>query len=415
MKKTLLAGILFVISFCISAQCDFDEKFIQNDHKKDKSQCGTGVQFSDSSMSFRVDELTGMFTPIQVTYTTYDRNWNLTEVIVKTLPERINVYRQIFEYNDHNNMLLYIYQIWDVDKWTDNLITEKTYDTEGLLATEVFYRENIFGVFTPYQQHFYHYDGDRIASYLRQVKDVNGNWYDFSDHNYVYDTQGRLILLYGQYHNSDLIYWERKTVYDSKGLISERYFRILRYDPVQKMNVLTNELYQTYSYNIFGNVDTVFGHDWVNQAWTLTHKDVAFYSLIPGGKASVCHKGINICISVNAVEAHLKHGDKLGSCPEAESRGEIFKDFEAPGNDKNSRFSLFPNPASNYLTIIPGKDSSDYQSGYLLSSEGTVIYNIQPKNRRDIIIDISNLRRGIYYIRMVSSDGSEVQPFSVVR
>lgn len=31
-------------------------------------------------------------------------------------------------------------------------------------------------------------------------------------------------------------------------------------------------------------------------------------------KVTICHKGQEITVSANAVEAHLAHGDKLGSC-----------------------------------------------------------------------------------------------------
>jgi hypothetical protein len=31
-------------------------------------------------------------------------------------------------------------------------------------------------------------------------------------------------------------------------------------------------------------------------------------------KVKVCHKGKEICIAAEAVDAHLKHGDALGSC-----------------------------------------------------------------------------------------------------
>jgi hypothetical protein len=34
-----------------------------------------------------------------------------------------------------------------------------------------------------------------------------------------------------------------------------------------------------------------------------------------GGKALICHKGRTISVSVNAVPAHLRHGDTLGPCP----------------------------------------------------------------------------------------------------
>lgn len=35
----------------------------------------------------------------------------------------------------------------------------------------------------------------------------------------------------------------------------------------------------------------------------------------PKGKAEVCHNGKTISVSVNAVAAHVNHGDAEGACP----------------------------------------------------------------------------------------------------
>jgi hypothetical protein len=36
-------------------------------------------------------------------------------------------------------------------------------------------------------------------------------------------------------------------------------------------------------------------------------------------KVSVCHKGTNLCVAKDAVQAHLKHGDNLGSCDQKDT------------------------------------------------------------------------------------------------
>ena len=34
----------------------------------------------------------------------------------------------------------------------------------------------------------------------------------------------------------------------------------------------------------------------------------------PSAKVTICHKGITITISKEALDAHLRHGDTIGSC-----------------------------------------------------------------------------------------------------
>jgi hypothetical protein len=87
-------------------------------------------------------------------------------------------------------------------------------------------------------------------------------------------------------------------------------------------------------------------------------------------KVIVCHNGHEICISVNAVPAHLAHGDKLGSCNSGcGNNGGDDDDDDDDDDDKGhhsrsaapappvasidgpSEFAIFPNPASDAATV----------------------------------------------------------------
>jgi len=69
-------------------------------------------------------------------------------------------------------------------------------------------------------------------------------------------------------------------------------------------------------------------------------------------KVSICHKGKNtLCVSINALQAHLDHGDSLGSCNDDD------KEYEYSITSKN--IPLLPY-ASEKLTAVYNQDNDSY-------------------------------------------------------
>ncbi len=409
MKKIFITLILLSILLPAGAQHEIDLAEHTNHGKR--PACDSRAQLADSSVSYAFNSETGSYYPESVIQYFYNDNLDLEVVISKTLPERSNIYKQIFQYNHNDLMIRYIYQIWVDNEWRDNLITEKTYTPDGLLDTEVFIRENAEGIFMPYQRHFYTQEGDRLISYLRQVKNAAGEWYDFSNHYYVYDDDGRLTVLYGTYFNSDLVYWERTSVYSEDGNIAERYLKQLKYDPDIRMNVLTNNTLQKYHYNIYRSADTIYNYTWNNQKWVYQGKNIGYFSLIKGKKVSVCHNGITLCISSHAVKAHLEHGDKLGACtPEACNEG---RRNPYTGSDKKTSeaFFIYPNPVGKQITIKIQEDTHLYFRAFIVSADGDILGSYDAEGKSEINADLSNLQNGIYYVKMQKKKGFDTRAF----
>jgi hypothetical protein len=370
--------------------------------------CDTRVQLADSLVTYGLDPVTGSLVPKQVQIYSYDNNFNLTEVYFFNYPGRVNFYHQIFTYDSRNNLIRYVNQVWRNGSWDIDLINPKSYSTDGRILYEEFQRRNSSGVFAAYQRHYYNYSGDVITNYRRQVLDASGNWYDFSYHYYVYDASGRLTVLYGQYVNNGPVFWERTAVYGDNGLVTERYLRILRYNPVLKMNMLTNTSYQTYTYNIFGNVSETENYEWINQQWTYTGRNITYYSILKNKKVSVCHNGNSICIAAAAVEAHLSHGDKLGKC-ENDSDTEGKDERTDDKKYKTEGFILYPNPAKENVKIKINDPGNDYKTGVVMTSSGQVITSFDITGRSELQQDISSLRKGTYYIRLYHEEGFDTQ------
>lgn len=403
MEKLLLSAVLSVSTILSYGQT---ETVLQSlNHKRNFKGCDTHVEQADSSINFKYEERSGSYTPLTVLINKYDIRGNLVNVVKKNLPSRENVYNQIFLYNSDDNLIRYTLQLWDGVKWVDNLINERTYTPDGYIDSEVFLRENSQGLFAPYQRHFYVNENGHPVTYLRQIKDANDNWYNFSEHFYVYDEMGRLTMLYGKYYNRDLVYWERTSFYNSENQITERYFRQLKYDPLIRENVLMNIQQQKYKYNQYGNIEEVYNHDWIENSWVYTNKDVAYYSLLKGKKVSICHKGKEICVAVEAVKAHLAHGDKLGPCPTPDSN----MDFSTTNNPRPNQilpgFSLYPNPVKNNVRITLNSDHANYSNCLILSQTGQLIKSFSMKGMCELEIDVSRLRPGLYFIKVTGPYG----------
>ena len=68
-----------------------------------------------------------------------------------------------------------------------------------------------------------------------------------------------------------------------------------------------------------------------------------------GDKVIVCHNGQEICVSPNAVQTHLNHGDKLGSCTSTVSRNNAAGKILIVNEDTG--VSVFPNPVVSQLNV----------------------------------------------------------------
>jgi hypothetical protein len=65
-------------------------------------------------------------------------------------------------------------------------------------------------------------------------------------------------------------------------------------------------------------------------------------------KVVICHNGKEICVSSNAVQAHLNHGDKLGSCSANVTSKESGKVMIS---SEDTDLVVYPNPVSSILNV----------------------------------------------------------------
>jgi len=118
-------------------------------------------------------------------------------------------------------------------------------------------------------------------------------------------------------------------------------------------------------------------------------------------KILVCHNGKDICVSINAKDAHEAHGDYIGSCANASREVGIEISEENPGTyDVVS----WPNPTNNFFhvrMITPNyEDNVNIQA---FDINGRLIHSNIINGNEDYQFG-TNLQSGIYFVKVTQAN-----------
>lgn len=126
-------------------------------------------------------------------------------------------------------------------------------------------------------------------------------------------------------------------------------------------------------------------------------------------KVFICHNGHVQSVSVNAVPAHLAHGDQLGSCELESSRNAKLPTRTEQGVSLEQTV-IYPNPVHNAAKISIALEKDATVNVRVMSMDGkVVIAPVQKKlsaGRQVIDINTSSLRQGNYFVEV--STGNQV-------
>lgn len=117
-------------------------------------------------------------------------------------------------------------------------------------------------------------------------------------------------------------------------------------------------------------------------------------------KVFICHNGHSQSVSVNAVAAHLAHGDELGNCAN-NVRSKIIDYTEA----KDA--VIYPNPSANEAAILLSFEKEEYSHLSVTDMNGKLVLPVIEKifkagNQR-IVLNTSTLQNGTYFVRILKS------------
>jgi hypothetical protein len=127
-------------------------------------------------------------------------------------------------------------------------------------------------------------------------------------------------------------------------------------------------------------------------------------------KVLICHKGKEKCVSKNAVQAHLNHGDNLGLCAPAPA---MKKTPAERTFDQSQTYTLsnYPNPFTSKTRINYSLSSDSKVSIKIFDPMGKEIATVINANKKAGVyfldFDASKLSAGIYYYRLSALAGDE--------
>lgn len=309
--------------------------------------------------------------------------------------------RVIYHYTSDRILQEALYQDWKDGAWADNRRDIWVQNSEGLNIEAIiqYFLDGDWKNITRYTD--YQYDGNRLSRYTFQS--WNGTeWISAFHDSWFYNENGQLVL---------------RTQIRLDGTPVNRFTYDLDENNLRKMMTIFNWAgndwagftRRIYEYNSCGSASAVNYQDFKNGEWINTMRHEYVYTLLVPEharriKVPVCHRGHTIYVSINAVDAHLAHGDCLGKCL-VEERGSL----TGSSSDMTGRtlhpFTVFPNPVADRLTVRLNSESwQRFDKVELADNKGNIVRTIVVTDGNEIEISRGTLKPGVYFLRLQGAE-----------
>ena len=124
-----------------------------------------------------------------------------------------------------------------------------------------------------------------------------------------------------------------------------------------------------------------------------------------GNKVRVCHNNNSICISSEAIQEHLNHGDALGECGVAGRR------VTTTSESSEMMMKVFPNPVQDMLFVSVQMLDKDANI-QVYNAQGMLVRNA-PLVKTNQGISLSGLAAGIYFVHV--KNGLEITREKIIK
>lgn len=122
-------------------------------------------------------------------------------------------------------------------------------------------------------------------------------------------------------------------------------------------------------------------------------------------KIMICHNNKVICVASDAIQAHLAHGDKLGSCTAGARTGVRTNDLDEAEGTFN--VTAYPNPVSEKLHIaVPNPDANG--KVVISKANGEVIRSVRLNSAKQEL-SLKGLLPGVYFINIQNGNQTVVK------
>jgi hypothetical protein len=414
MKKNLFSiSVLFFAVLQLSAQPD---KGFKGDEKQghppyqDEWNCDDYTPLLLGTDEFTWDAVNNDWLKKYVTENIYNDNGQLTETIWKEWETGNNYTRYLYLYNDPGLNIEKITQEWNDSVWVNTIRFIYNLNESGLRKS-LLYMVWDGKKWTYYERHVYYFNVAGLYDYYVRYQYVNRDWIGRTINRYYYDEKNNLINRTERRISDKLLTVRYLYTYDADNLKTE-YLR-----QVWQTGQWINTLHVDYYYNDYNLLSENIVTTWVGNSWVNTGKTVYLYDT-PGGKHNkvvVCHKGHPICISVNALPAHLAHGDIYGDCGTEHNNTPEKSCKPGSGNKKSSivlessgsltapettGFLIYPNPVQDQLTISLADNELNITRADLIEFSGRVVRTVVFSTGNEITIDCNDIPAGIYILKL---------------
>ena len=126
-------------------------------------------------------------------------------------------------------------------------------------------------------------------------------------------------------------------------------------------------------------------------------------------KVQVCHNGQTICVAQSAVQTHLEHGDKLGSCAPVASLSMAPVSMKLD-ETSDIAISVYPNPVSENLSMKIDKLQAG-ATAKLFDINGAEVISQQITSSPQVL-SVIGLSKGLYIIRI--KNGAETMTSKII-
>ena len=304
--------------------------------------------------------------------------------------------------------------------------TEYLYNLAGQLEYEVNYYFD--GIWKESTRNVYSYDEQNRISVIHIQKWINSDWADDRiQQNYVYDEYGRQTEFQAIYWRNGA--WTSPTTdysyYDPDGNLIRReaiyYTGRTDYQVIYTYNQfdVLSEAYSQYPGAVAGAwqnwwlVNCQYSNCIIKQSqiqyigsgtqWIPGTRTEYFTYFRPelwtDGKVPVCRNGKTKYVDKNAVQNRLDHGDCLGPCPGTEGSSGVIKGSGVQMS-KNIPFTIYPNPASERVTIKQKKNDAEISKVELMDMNGNLLRSESACNTGEVTIERGGLISGQYIVRI---------------
>ena len=129
------------------------------------------------------------------------------------------------------------------------------------------------------------------------------------------------------------------------------------------------------------------------------------------------HPGGNLVqIPVKVNNGHIMTSDgRMFSVPETQSSVTLKIDASSGFSDINAQLSIYPNPATNELTVGVKGGQSSIREVELLSLTGTSLLRMEGLSQVNVLLNTSSLNSGFYLVKAMTSSGVMVSKVQIIK